>query len=239
MEILIMNTCEWLHRIIESLPAIEYPFDLDRLPLNGIYFFYEHGEKSDHAGIKDRIVRIGTHKNNNFRSRINDHYLFNERKMDFAKSKAAPKDRSIFRKNIGRTILNKNNDDYLKIWNIDFTTRKNREKYGNFRNIEKEKEIEKKISEILRNEFYFRYIIIEDMQERMGSSGLESSIIGTVTQCSICRPSNNWFGKDSPIMEIKNSGLWQVQHLNSPGLNNQEKKAIENSISKASEIYKI
>ena len=32
------------------------------------------------------------------------------------------KDRSIFRKNIGRAILNKNNDSFLEIWNLDFTT---------------------------------------------------------------------------------------------------------------------
>jgi hypothetical protein len=43
------------------------PFDSKLLPNNGVYFFYEEGENSDHgSGIsRSRIVRIGTHKENN------------------------------------------------------------------------------------------------------------------------------------------------------------------------------
>jgi len=48
-------------------------------------------------------------------------------------------DRSVFRLNIGKALLNKAKDDYLKIWNIDFITRENREEYGHMRNISKEK----------------------------------------------------------------------------------------------------
>jgi len=38
------------------------------------------------------------------------------------------KDRSIFRKNIGRALLDKNKDPYLKIWELDLTYRRNKEK---------------------------------------------------------------------------------------------------------------
>lgn len=133
----VTSSCEWLHRQLENLPIFKYPFSLEDLPSNGIYFFYEKGEIWGHNGNQPRIVRIGTHKDNNFRSRINDHYLFNERKMNFNEMKPAPKDRSIFRKNLGRALLNKENDEYLKIWNIDFTPRSNREVYGHLRDIEK------------------------------------------------------------------------------------------------------
>ena len=110
-----MNNCEWLHRHLEDISIIEYPFQLEDLPKNGIYFFYEKGENWGHDGNLPRIVRIGTHKGNNFRSRINDHFLFNDRKMSFNQMKAAPKDRSIFRKNIGRSLLNKERDDYFEM----------------------------------------------------------------------------------------------------------------------------
>jgi hypothetical protein len=103
------ETCKWLHEQLELLPIFKYPFNLKLLPNNGIYFFYEEGENSDHgSGVpKPRIVRIGTHKENNFRSRISEHFLLNELKMNFTHTNPKPSDRSIFRKNIGRALLNK------------------------------------------------------------------------------------------------------------------------------------
>jgi len=79
--------CKGLHEMLEKLLLIRYPFELELLPLNGIYFFYEKGEIWGHGGEKLRIVRVGTHKGNNFRNRIAEHLLINERKMDFDKNK--------------------------------------------------------------------------------------------------------------------------------------------------------
>ena len=71
------------------------------------------GEIIDHGyGPKPRIARIGTHKNN-FQSRISEHFLLKESKMNFSIANPKPSDRSIFRKNIGRALLNKNNG-YIK-----------------------------------------------------------------------------------------------------------------------------
>jgi hypothetical protein len=36
--------CEWLHQRLDALPMFSYPFDVEALPSNGIYFFYENGE---------------------------------------------------------------------------------------------------------------------------------------------------------------------------------------------------
>jgi hypothetical protein len=94
--------CSWLHNQLESLPLVKFPFNVKAFPSNGIYFFYEEGEIADHGnGLKPRIVRIGTHKENNFRSRIAEHFLLNEFKMNFTIANPKPSDRSIFRKNIG------------------------------------------------------------------------------------------------------------------------------------------
>lgn len=77
---------------------------------------------TDHAyGRMSRRVRIGMHKENNFQTRISEHFLLNESRMNFTIGNPKPSDRSIFRKNIGTALLNKNNDYYLKIWNIDYT----------------------------------------------------------------------------------------------------------------------
>jgi hypothetical protein len=224
--------CQWLHEMLEELPLIKYPFKIELLPLNGIYFFYEKGEIWGHGGKKLRIVRIGTHKGNNFRNRIAEHFLINEKKMNFDKNKPKPSDRSIFRKNIGRALLNKNEDPCLKIWEIDFLPKGNRIKYGELRDIEKEKSIERQITDILRNRFFFRFIIIENENERFGSKGLESKLIGTVSRCMKCKQSKKWLGNYSPKKQIRKSGLWLTQHLNAEGITNEDMVFIENLILK-------
>jgi hypothetical protein len=143
------------------LPLIRFPFDLKLLPLDGIYFFYEggeiwgHGDSSGTNDNKPRIVRIGTHRDGNFKSRIAEHFLLDEhRKMNFTADMSAPHDRSIFRKNIGRALLSSGDDDYyLRILEIDFTSAKNRKERGWERNIEKEKQIENHITKLLREIF--------------------------------------------------------------------------------------
>jgi hypothetical protein len=234
--------CRWLHEKLESLDLIKFPFDLTKLPDNGIYFFYEEGENSTHTNddyddnmhadnnssisnnAKVRIVRIGTHIEGNFSSRISEHFLLNEaaKMMNFTISNPKPSDRSIFRKNIGRALLNKENDYYQKIWEIDFMTRENCNNYGIMRNIQKEKEIESAITKILREKFSFRFIPLEDQVKRIGRSGIEGKLIGTIASCNLCKASDNWLGKYSPIPQIRNGKLWLSQHLNSPGLSRRK-----------------
>jgi hypothetical protein len=185
--------------------------------------------------VDTRIVRIGTHKEGNFRSRIKEHFLLDESRMGFDKDKPKPSDRSIFRKNIGRALLNRDGDNYLQIWEIDFTTRGNRESLGHKRDVDKEKGMESTITRILRERFSFRFIVIESQTERMGSKGLESSLIGTVASCKLCSPSGNWLGNDSPKQQIKKSGLWLVQHLKANGINESDKETIFNTIRRTKE----
>ena len=134
--------CEWLHTQLEHRRTVKYPFSLETLPENGVYFFYELGEAWGHGGDKPRIVRVGTSKDGNFQSRIAEHYLLDETKMNFNAQRSAPHDRSIFRKNIGRALLNKHKDNYLNVWELDFTSHKAREEHASQRHIEKEKKIE-------------------------------------------------------------------------------------------------
>jgi len=224
---------------LEILPLIKYPFKLETLPENGIYFFYEDGEFWGHGGKKLRIVRVGTHRDGNFKSRIKEHFLLYRAWMNFDRNKPKPSDRSIFRKNIGRALLNKDKDEYLRIWEIDFILRKNREKHSMERDIEKEKRIEETITKILRKKFSFRFIVLDSRIERMGSKGLESSLIGTLASCKLCRPSPNWLGNYSPVQKIRKSGLWLVQHLKSRPINEREKRIILNAIEKTKKWLKM
>jgi len=225
------KNCEWLQQEIMQLPLIKFPFKLDNLPDSGIYFFYEKEECWGHGGHKPRVVRIGSCKNGNFQSRISEHYLLDERKMEFNSNQAGPKERSIFRKNIGRALLNKHESNYLKIWEIDFTDRDTRKRYGHLRDISLEQKLERQITKIMRETFTFRFIKIEN---EMGGAGLESKLIGTIAHCELCKPSKKWLGQFSPKEEIRKSGLWLIQHLASKGITQEDRFKLKTIINSGS-----
>lgn len=202
------------------------------LPLNGIYFFYEEGEIWGHGGARPRIVRIGTSKDGNFRNRIEEHFLLDETKMNLDKNKPPPSARSIFRKNIGRVLLNKRNDPYLEIWNVDLTKKHNREKYRKSRDIPKEIELEAEITAIIRGKFSFRFFVLEGQKKRMGREGLETSLIGTVARCELGKPSEGWLGRYSPVKKINSGKLWQVQNLEANTINEDDQEVILDAIEK-------
>lgn len=222
--------CKWLHEQLEQLPFVTFPFDPKKLPENGIYFFYEQSELWGHGGPKPRIVRIGTHRDGNFRTRIAEHFLLDDRKMIFDRDHSVPHDRSIFRKNIGRALLARENDDYLKLWEVDFMKRESRLRFASVRDLDKERRIETEITRILREEFSFRYIPVECQERRMGAGGLEKSLIGTVARCGLCRPSSGWLGSHCPKQKVRESGLWLSQHLKALPINENDKIAIENAV---------
>ena len=85
--------CDKIHYALNSLKRYYFPITETEIYKNGIYVLFEKGETAHKV---DRIVRIGTHTGNNqLPSRIKQHFVTEN------------KDRSIFRKNIGRCILNK------------------------------------------------------------------------------------------------------------------------------------
>ena len=223
--------CGELHQILDALPLFSYPFDVAALPNNGIYFFYEKGEYNGHDSAKPRIVRVGTHRNENFRSRIAEHFLLDERKMAFAEDRPRPHDRSIFRSHIGRALLNKAHDPYLSVWSMDFTKRETRDTKRHLRDTNKEVVIEKEVTEILRQKFSFRFIEIADQMQRMGKQGLEGALIGTLAICPQCTPSEDWLGRGSPTVQIRESGLWLVQHLRDDPLSSAQMELITAAIS--------
>jgi len=71
-------------------------------------------------------------------------------------------------------------------------------------------QVEHQVSEFIRNNFSFVVFEVSDKTIRMQ---LEKMMIATVAQCSKCKLSHNWFGKFSPKVKIRQSGLWLEQHL--------------------------
>jgi hypothetical protein len=207
------NYCEHIHQLFNSVERHHFPFEKDKIPVNGVYILFEKGEI---AHSMDRIVRIGTHNGQNrLYTRLNQHFLQEK------------KDSSIFRKNIGRAILNKSNDDFLKYWEIDLTPKATRIEWAGKIDMKKQKEIEKEVTNYIQNNFSFIVFRIDNKDTRFE---LEKKIISTVSLCKECKYSEDWLGKYSPKEKIKESGLWLEQGLWKTPLNYKEIKYIENII---------
>lgn len=208
--------CKHLHELLERLPLIKFSSDASKpLPDSGIYFFYENGEYQVHSNGQ-RIVRVGTHTGNcNLAQRISSHYISDSKIINLNPNRSTPKDRSIFRKHIGRAVLKKENHHYLKTWEIDFTAKENREKYSGLRDIPLEKRIETECSRLLQSNFSFRAVIVKSKEERLQ---MERKLIGTLSGCPVCCASDGWLGRHSPREKIREGRLWNVNYLDSKGL---------------------
>jgi hypothetical protein len=187
----------FFHQLYDAMKKNYLPqwFNEQGIPKNGIYILFEKGES---AHSTDRIVRIGTHTGNNkLCSRLKEHLIEN-------------KDRSIFRKNIGLALLNKDNDFFIEQWKKDLTTKNERTLHSNSVDFIKQKEIEKRVTEYIRENISFVTFRVDDKKKRLE---LESKIISTVSLCNKCKPTPNWLGLSSPKEKIRKSGLWLVNKL--------------------------
>lgn len=211
------DKCLLIHQWFNALKRFRFPFDknLELIPRNGIYILFEKGESF--ADI-DRVVRVGTHTGGNqLQSRLYQHFVYEN------------KDRSIFRKNIGRCFLNKETHPYLKVWEFDLTTRDQRNKNAHLVDEPLQRQIEKRISLYVQNNMSFSVIEVNDKDERLH---LESRIVSTISLCKKCGSSAKWLGQHSPKVRISESGLWQVNELYREPLNAADMKRLSSLIEK-------
>ena len=190
------DSCTTVHRLFNKLPILQFPFDTTKIPQNGIYILFEKGEEA-HGGR--RIVRVGTHTGKDqLRSRLLQHFVKEN------------KDRSIFRKNIGRALLRKAHDPFLSQWELDLTPHDARIAHQGMIDTQKLNATEKNVTQELQRRFSFVVFPVEDRGKRLA---LESKIISTISSCEACEPSTHWLGLHSPKKKIRKSGLWLVNEL--------------------------
>lgn len=200
----VSKICHTIHQWFNGMKKHSFPFDKQDIPKNGIYILFEKGE---FAHSTSRIVRIGTHTGKNkLPSRLKEHFVTEN------------KDRSIFRKNIGRALLNKDNDPFIEQWNKKNLAKKikkaldfNSDEFIKQEEIEKRiKEIEKRVTEYIQENISFVTFQSDNKKKRLE---LESKIISTVSRCDECNHSQNWFGLFSPKEKIRKGKLWLVNEL--------------------------
>lgn len=204
------DACRTLHRWANTLPRLNASYAEETIPKNGIYLVFESGE---HAHGVDRIVRVGTHTgNNNLAKRLHEH-LFKPNK-----------DRSIFRKHIGRCLLA--GDPFLEQWNFDLTSRANKIKYGDLVDRTRLQEIEVRVSEYIGKHLEFVVFPVAEKETRLE---LEKALLATIFCCPECRPSDSWLGLRHQTASIR-KGLWNVQGFGSRPLSVAEVESLADRI---------
>lgn len=188
--------CHTLHQLAAHLTLHSFPFVEHTIPEDGIYLLFEEGEK---AHGQQRIVRVGTHTGDRqLRPRLRQHFVQEK------------KDRSIFRKNIGRALLHRDHDPFLADWNLDLTTTAARRLHATRIDSAKQRAVEAQVSAHLQSHCRFVAFPVAERTKRLL---WESRIVSTIVACSDCNSSSTWLGRESPIAKIRNNGLWQVNEL--------------------------
>ncbi|MCE9508517.1 MAG: hypothetical protein K8R48_09450 [Alphaproteobacteria bacterium] len=201
--------CQCVHKTLAMWPRFRAGFNPKELPRNGLYFLFEKGEIA-HGG--ERIVRVGTHTGqNNLPKRLHEHLY------------TPNKDRSIFRKHIGRCLLARQSDLFLAFWELDLTTKKQREKSGYLVDKKRLAEVEKDVSDYINENFSFAVLPVEDKENRLR---IEAGMLSTIAQCSECIASAHWLGRHHPNPVIRESGLWNIQGLKGDPFSQTEIEAL-------------
>jgi hypothetical protein len=201
-----------LHKFFNDERRYMFPFHAHKneIPKNGIYIIFENGESYKNF---DRIVRVGTHTGNNqLYSRLTQHFVKEN------------KNRSIFRKNIGRCLLNKAGNPYLQTWELDTTSIVGKKMYEKMIDVELEKKIEKDVTSYIQANLSFCVLKVDDKQQRLF---WEAKIASTLAQSKELNPSPGWLGNYSPKEKIRVSGLWQVNELNRESLAEPESELLK------------
>jgi hypothetical protein len=191
-----------LHHRASRLPRFKAASDLRSLPASGVYVMFERGERA-HGG--DRIVRIGSHSGHSstLAQRLQEHLV------------KANKDRSIFRKHVGRCILAARNDPFLAQWNLDLIGRANRQRSGATVDPDRLAAVEREITDYLTRSISFVVWPVAGKPERLET---ERALLSTVATCSECHASPAWLGRSHPDHRIRRLGLWNVQGVSGPPL---------------------
>jgi len=203
------NLCTAVHLFFNMMPRMDYQM-IAQVPFeDGIYIMFEKGQKH---GELDRIVRVGAHTSEGrLKARLKDHFI------------SRNKDGSIFRKNVGKALISKNNDPYLDIWTMDTSNKINRATIDK----EKQTEIENAVSDYLHNNISFVCFPINNKEARLR---IEEALIALLNCSADFYPDNSWLGKFSPVDRICRSGLWLTQGLDAEPLTVEELGFIKESV---------
>jgi len=198
------EACHEIHSALEALPLLASPAEVPFR--DGLYFFYEDGEKSEHAA-DGRVVRVGNHPASmgGLVRRLRNHY-------------SGRKNGSVFRKLLGGALIRRRDPDSPCLlpapgrghWELQ-----------DAKTCERCQPLEEEVSRLLRSSFRFRCVEVVDQAER---NELESVLIATIAACPVCGPSATWLGHHAYSDKVRSSGLWNSDHVGGPTITGHQLK---------------
>lgn len=175
-----------------------------KIPPRGVYFFFEESQ-TRRGRMVWRVTRVGTHgvsagSTSTLRARLRTHRGTSEGQGNHRSS--------VFRRHVGQALIRRDGlSDLYSSWNVgqnaDSMTRAT------------EESLERLVSQELGR---FRFIVLSVLDEPSAHSDrayIERNSIGLLSTVGrkIDPPSEGWLGSFSQTQSIRESGLWNVDHV--------------------------
>lgn len=173
-------------------------------PLRGVYFFQEPGEDRRGASITPRIVRVGTHAvSRGSKSKLWGRLRAHRGGRDLSGNHRG----SIFRLHVGAALLQRGRDD-LPTWSVGRSASREVR--------QKEMEHERRVSEHIGSMSVLWIDVPDDPGPGSQRAIIERGAIALLSNQLSPKdlPSENWLGLHSTRPEIRQSGLWNLNHVN-------------------------
>lgn len=184
--------CGSVHALLSKLPLYRDPASVPFA--NGVYVFYEDGERTGHAP-EGRIVRVGTHPKQDFlQCRLWNHFT-------------GSKHNSVFRRYVGGAILRREEPTHPC---LRPRGGKGHWEKGDGISCSVCRPLERRVGDLIRASFSFRCIAIADSHLRRL---IERKLIASLSACQACEPSEKWLGLYAYDQKVKTSGLWNSHHV--------------------------
>lgn len=186
-------------------------------PARGVYFFFEPGEIRSDSGQGPRVTRVGTHalkqaSSSTLWGRLSQH-------RGQVRDGAGNHRGSIFRLLVGEALMYRNNKvSHLPTWGLGSDAGAAAERLGWTREQVKaaERSWEIQVSDYIGN-MPFLWLTIDDLPGPDSLRGyIERNAIGILSNFNqefVDPPSNTWLGRDSGRERVRQSGLWNNNHV--------------------------
>ncbi len=181
-------------------------------PRRGLYWFFEPGETRV-LGKELRVVRVGTHglgvgSRTTLWTRLAQH----RGQVGGSQPGGGNHRGSVFRRHVGRALLNRDGDQYpltiRQSWGVgstaDAATRRS------------EYQLEQVVSRYIRGMPFLWLEVADDPGPASLRGFLEANAVGLLShrgRAFIDPPSPGWLGRHADAAAIRESGLWNVNHV--------------------------
>jgi hypothetical protein len=172
-------------------------------PARGVYFFFEPGETRSN-GWQPRVTRVGTHAV----SRGSRTTVWNRLKTHYGDGAGGGAHRSsIFRQHVGASVATVENCSLPVSWGV--------RKTASPEELRDERPLEGRVSQVIRSMSVVVVPVLDEPTAWSDRAYIERNSIGILSTIGseVDPASRNWIGRGSPRSEIRDAGLWNLDHI--------------------------